>query len=176
MRVIHRTWMQSSGVSRAIAALDACLDHSHHVSNVVLLRQPFAVVDAEHLHAFMVLEVGQQLWGDEEVLSTVRFAGDVDHRVVDSTFSPHVHTLKKSQCGNYIEGQKTHLIDLVNKGEWCSRLLRQTHEIEDGGQGSFLDDAVNELNGIKGKSRSSDARHQTAVAQLRVAASHSHGT
>jgi len=109
--------MQSSSVSRAIAALDACLDHSHHVSNVVLLRQPFAVVDAEHLHAFMVLEVRQQLWGDEEVLSTVHFAGDVDHRVVDSTFSPHVHTL----------------IDLVNKGERCSRLLRQTHEIEDGG-------------------------------------------
>lgn len=85
---------KSNCIGRAGLTLRACLYHAHHAPNMPFFRQPFTVVNAEHFHAFVVVEVGQQFWRDEEILATVRLASDFDHGVVDSAFSAHIHTLR----------------------------------------------------------------------------------
>lgn len=54
----------SNRIGGPVPALHEPVNHAHHVSEVPFLRKPFPVVDAENLHALVVLEVRKELWGD----------------------------------------------------------------------------------------------------------------
>lgn len=102
------------------------VDHTHHVAAGVVIREPFAVINAEDLHALVITKVGKQLRGDEEVLPSIRFTGDVHQRVMSSPLIRHVHTL----------------IDLVDKTEGSFGVSGQAHEVQDGGERALLHSLV----------------------------------
>lgn len=76
--------------------MDIGIDHAHHVAHLAFFGKPFAVVDAKHLHAFVILKIRKEFGSDQEVLSAVGLAGDFDHRVVYVAFGTLVHTLQFS--------------------------------------------------------------------------------
>jgi len=108
--------LPSSGLGGAIPALRERFHHVHHVAQIILFGQPFAVVDAKDFHAFMIMEVWEQLGSDEEILGAVGFAGGFNQGVVNSTFGAHIHTL----------------IDLVDQRERRTSFLSQAHEVQNG--------------------------------------------
>ena len=69
------------------------INHAHHITTGTVFWQPLAVVDAEDAHALVVVQIGEELGRDEEVLATVRLAGDLDERVMHSALGTLVHTL-----------------------------------------------------------------------------------
>ena len=80
-----------------VAVAQEPCDHVVHVATCRrVFRQPLAVVDAEDLHTLVVLEVGQQLGRDEEVLCALRLAGNLHHGVVHHALGALVHTLRKA--------------------------------------------------------------------------------
>lgn len=68
-------------------------DHIHHIAQISFLGQPFSIVNTEDFHSFVVIEIRQKLGRDEEVLGAFDFAGRFHQRVMNSTFSAHVHAL-----------------------------------------------------------------------------------
>lgn len=87
---------RSSATSlRAAAVAQVVVDHAHHVPTKVSLGDPLSVVDAEDLHALVVVEVRKELGRDEEILSAVGLAGDVDEGVVYCPFRTLVHALQE---------------------------------------------------------------------------------
>lgn len=86
----------SSGSGPAIGER---LNHVHHITQAPFLREPLPVVDAQNLHALVVLQVRKKFGSDEEVLGTVVLACDFDHVVMNHPFSALVHALgKKVPC------------------------------------------------------------------------------
>ena len=53
------------------------INHAHHITTGTVFWQPLAVVDAKDLHALVVAKTGEQFRGNQEILSSVCFAGDV---------------------------------------------------------------------------------------------------
>lgn len=84
---------------------------------VAVLRYIFTTGDAQDSHAFIIPQTGQELGRDQEVLTRVFAAGDLNHALVDHTLVARVHAL----------------VDLVHDAErgLCHRLQR--HEVEDSG-------------------------------------------
>lgn len=76
--------------------INKTLNHVHHIAEPVIIRQPFTIVDAEHLHAFMIHQVRQQLWRNQEVLPNVAVACNIDELVVHCAFSSLIHTLRRA--------------------------------------------------------------------------------
>jgi len=72
--------------------------------------------DAVHFHSRIVSETGEELWRNQEVLTSVLFASDIDHALMNHTLVSGVHSL----------------VDLVHntEGGACKRL--EGHEVEDG--------------------------------------------
>ena len=101
--------------------MEVGVDHVVHVAEVLLVRQPLAVVDAENLHPLVVVKVAQELGRDQEVLAAVLLASNVHQRVVHKPLRALVHAL----------------VDLVHEREWCPSLFSQRHEIHDRRQRAF---------------------------------------
>ena len=82
----------------------------------MVFRHVFTTHNTKHLHTAIVFETGQQLGRDEEVLTGVLFAGDIDHALVHHALVARVHSL----------------VDFVDEaeGRLCQRL--KGHEVEDG--------------------------------------------
>lgn len=144
------------------------LNHAQHVPEPVVLGQPLAIIDAKHLHALMVHQIRQQLGRDQEVLPDITVARNVDKLVVNSTFSSLIHTLTYKSGQIVFPGKRaTYLIDLVHEGERRPSLLRQTHEVQDRGERSFLTTTVSVIRDCS----EGDSLLQTASAQSTTAAS-----
>lgn len=93
------------------------IDHVHEVARHAGFGQPLAVVDAEDLHALVVVEVGEQLGRDEEVLAGFGLACHLDEGVVHGTLRATVHTLFKLRVISIrarAEKGAAYLVDLVD--------------------------------------------------------------
>ena len=118
-------------VPAATLELEVVVDKAHHIAHAGFLSEPLPIVDAENPHALMIVEVGQELRRDKEILSAVGLTCDFDQRVVHCALSALVHAL----------------VDLVDEGERSACFLSETHEVEYGGQRTFLEGVVSKHRG-----------------------------
>ena len=77
--------------------------------------------NAMDLHVRMIFETIEQLRSDQEVLTCVLGASDVHHARVDEALVARIHPL----------------VDLVDDSEWSTSQRLQSHQIEDGADGSL---------------------------------------
>lgn len=110
----------------------------HQVPHTRLFWKPLAIVHAQDLHSLVVLEVRKQLGCNEEILSCIVFAGDVDHTIVHDAFCTLIHSLQDSWPIFKEVIRYTYLIDLIDKRERCTGFFSQAHEIQDSSQRAFL--------------------------------------
>lgn len=71
--------------------------------------------DTMDLHPLVVPKVGEKFRGDEEVLTSMFFASDLDHSLVHHTLVAGIHAL----------------VDFVDDTERCPREGLKGHKIED---------------------------------------------
>lgn len=96
-------------------------DSFRHAHRLMILRHVFAGRNAENAHPRIISQAGQEFRSDEEVLTRMLFAGDINHALVNHTFVSGIHSL----------------IDFVDDPEWSLSHALKGHQEENGRNGSF---------------------------------------